>query len=289
MKFPILALWAGAALAAAPLHAQNPDWSQPQKPFRIYGNSWYVGTRGLSAILITSPQGHVLIDATTQDNAAQIEANIRRLGFRLKDIRVILNSHAHFDHAGAIARLASDSGAQVQASAAGAKALEAGGADPDDPQYGEAARFPPVPHVKVVGDGGTVRVGPIAVVAHYTPGHTPGSTSWTWRSCEKDRCLDLAYADSLTAYSRDGYRFSDDPQRVEDFRRSFATVAGLPCDLLITPHPGASGFLDKVAARDKGQRPDPLVDPGACRAYASPGAPARRMLDARLAKERGQP
>jgi metallo-beta-lactamase class B len=240
----------------------------------------------LSAILITSPQGHVLIDGTLESNAPQIEANIRALGFRMQDIHVILNSHAHFDHAGAIATLAKDSGAQVRASTLGARALMTGGDDPDDPQYGEAAHFPPVALVKAVGDGEAVRLGELAIIARYTPGHTPGSTSWTWRSCEKDRCLTMVYADSLTAFSRDGYRFSDDvthPHRVEDFRKSLATVASLPCDVLITPHPDASGFMEKVALRAQGRQPNPLIDTHACQAYAT-GAP-RIQLDAKLAKE----
>lgn len=286
MKSFTRVLCSGAiALASASLYAQDTSWTQPQRPFRIYGNSWYVGTQGLSAVLITSPQGDVLIDGTLEHNAAQIEANIRTLGFRLQDIRVILNSHAHSDHAGAIAKLAKDSGAQVEASMAGAKALRSGGNDPEDPLYDGTVHFAPIPHVKVVGNGEVVRVGPLAVVAHYTPGHTPGSTSWTWRSCEKGRCLNLAYADSLTPISRDGFRFSDDAahtHRVEDFRQSIATVAALPCDVLITPHPDASGFMEKVAKRPQGQRPDPLIDTHACKAYA---ARASSMLLARLAKE----
>lgn len=285
-RLPILALCLGAAVAVMPLYAQNPSWTQPQKPFRIYGNTWYVGTHGLSAILITSPQGHVLIDGTLERNAAQIEANIRSLGFRMQDVRVILNSHAHGDHAGGIAKLAKDSGALVRASVAGAKALEAGGNDPDDPQHGEGLGFPPVARVKVIADGETVRVGPLALVAHYTPGHTPGGTSWTWQSCEQGRCLDIAYPDSLTAISSDGFRFTDDaahPHRVEDFRQSFATVAALPCDVLVTPHPDASGFMEKVAVRNGGKQPDALIDKGACRAYA---AAARAVFDKRMATER---
>lgn len=208
-------LWIGAAVLAAGLaHANDPAWSQPQQPFRIYGNSWYVGTQGLSAVLITSPQGHVLIDGTLEGNAARIEANIRALGFRLRDVRLILNSHAHADHAGAIARLAHDSGATVAASMAGAKALRMGGDDPDDPQYGMAPRYPAVTPVEVVADGAAAQVGSIAVTAHYTPGHTPGSTSWTWRSCEEGRCLSLAYVDSLTALGREGFRYSDEPARL---------------------------------------------------------------------------
>ncbi len=278
------ALWFVAALTAAGFaQADDARWSAPQQPFRIYGNSWYVGTQGLSAILITSPQGHVLIDGTLPGNVTQIEANIRALGFRLRDVKLILNSHAHFDHAGAIAGLAHDSGATVAASAAGAKELRSGGNDPDDPQYGMATRYPAVASVQAVADGATVRVGPIAVTAHYTPGHTPGSTSWTWRSCENERCLALAYVDSLTALARDGFRYSDDPARVAAFRRSFATIAALPCDILITPHPEASGFMQKIAARDREHSPAALIDTGACRAYAAAAEP---RFEARLAKER---
>ncbi|MGB6145324.1 MAG: subclass B3 metallo-beta-lactamase [Rhodanobacter sp.] len=284
MNPSLRALWFVVTLTVAGFaQADEVRWSAPQKPFHIHGNSWYVGTQGLSAILITSPQGHVLIDGTLEGNVPQIEANIRALGFRLRDVKLILNSHAHFDHAGGIARLARDSGASVAASAAGAKELRSGGNDPDDPQYGMATRYPAVASVQVVADGAAVRVGPIAVTAHYTPGHTPGSTSWTWRSCEQGRCLALAYVDSLTALSRDGFRYSDDPARVAAFRRSFATVAALPCDILITPHPEASGFMQKIAARDREHDSAALIDAGACRAYA---AAAQPRFEARLAQER---
>ncbi|MFC5435037.1 subclass B3 metallo-beta-lactamase [Rhodanobacter umsongensis] len=265
--------------------AEEPAWSQPRQPFRIYGNTWYVGTQGLSAILITSPGGHVLIDGTLPRNAAQIEANIRALGFKLRDVRVILNSHAHADHAGAIARLARDSGAQVWASSNGARALKAGGNDPDDPQYGMAPRYPAVAHVAVIRDGGRVRAGTITVTAHYTPGHTPGSTSWTWQSCEGSRCLAMVYADSLTALGSRDYRFTDDsshPHRVEDFRHSIARVGALPCDVLLTPHPDASGFIDKADRRGRSAQADPLVDPQACRNYA---AGARERFDGLLRQE----
>ncbi|MEP6897862.1 MAG: subclass B3 metallo-beta-lactamase [Rhodanobacter sp.] len=274
-----------ATFAATAAPKQNPDWSRPRQPFRVYGNTWYVGTYGLGAILITSPHGHVLIDGTLESNAPQIEANIRKLGFRVGDIRAILNSHAHSDHAGAIAALSRDSGATVYASAAGARALEVGGADREDPQYGMVPLYPSVSRVRIVADGETVHVADIAIVAHYTPGHTPGSTSWTWNSCAGNRCHSIAYVDSVVPISRTGYRFSDDerhPRRTEDFRHSLAVIAALPCDLLVTPHPDASDFMDKVARRDQGAQPDPLIDPRACVAYAAEGTV---RLDARLARE----
>ena len=133
---------------------------------------------------MTSDSGHILIDAPLARNAELIEANVRALGFRVEDIRVILNSHAHFDHAGGIARLARDSGAEVRASVAGARALRTGGNDPDDPQHGLAGGYAPVDVAATLADGDVVRVGTLALTARLTPGHTPGSTTWTWRSCE---------------------------------------------------------------------------------------------------------
>lgn len=281
-------LGAFALVAAASAHAaDHPDWTQPEKPFRIYGNTYYVGTHGLSAILIGSSKGLVLIDGTLPQNAAQVEGNIKALGFKLEDVKLILNSHAHFDHAGAIAAISRDSGARVAASDAGAKEMMAGGHYPDDPQFGEAPEYPPIPHVDVVADNGVVHVGDVAITAHYTPGHTPGSTSWTWESCEGSRCLHMVYADSLGAFTADGsdYRYSDPahPERVANYRRSIAMVAALPCDILMSPHPSQSDFLERMAGHNAGTQPDPLIDTGACRRYAAEGT---RMLDAKLAKER---
>ncbi|HKV66162.1 MAG TPA: subclass B3 metallo-beta-lactamase, partial [Rhodanobacteraceae bacterium] len=122
----------------------------------------------------------------------------------------------------------------------------------------------------------------VAVTAHYTPGHTPGSTSWTWTSCEAARCLHIAYVDSLTALAAPGYRFSDHPQYVAAFRRSIATAGALPCDILLTPHPDASDFWQKIARRQSPRDVAPLVEAGACRAYASA---ASKTLDAQLARD----
>jgi metallo-beta-lactamase class B len=285
MPSPARCFLLAAALLSTTLtaSADEASWTQPQKPFHIYGDTWFVGSKGLSAILITSPKGHILIDGPMAKNAGMIEANIRALGFRLRDVRVIVNSHAHHDHAGAIAALAKDSGARVVAGIAGVRELEAGGNDPDDPLYGDIPLYPAVAHVQGMRDGGVVRVGPLAVTLHATPGHTPGNVSLTWRACEGTRCLSMAYVGSLTAVARPGFRFTDHPRLVADFPHSFATAAALPCDILLTPHTDASGFIGKVAARDRGTRPDPLVDAGACRRFA---AEAGRDFDAVLAKER---
>lgn len=274
---------ASAAHARPPVERQQ--WNAPQKPFRIHGNTWYVGPYGLSAILVDTGKGLALFDGGLPDSAPVIEANIRALGFHVRDIKWIFNSHAHRDHAGGIAALQRDSGAQVLASADGVRVLARGGADPQDPQYGLVPAYPPVRQARSVRDGEALRLGNVTITAHYTPGHTTGSTSWTWSECGGGQCLRMVYADSLTAIAAPGYHFSEHPRRVAGFRQAIATVAGLPCDVLLTPHPDASGFWGKVARRKSAGDSAPLVDADACRAYASSAAEA---LDARLAEERAQ-
>ena len=271
---------AGDASAAA--LSCTPSLNAPQTPFRIYGNTYYVGTHELSAILITSDQGHVLIDGDLAESAPQIERHIRALGFRLRDVKLILNSHVHFDHAGGLAALQHFSGARVAASRWSASVLRTGRAGPGDPQFDIQTPIAAVAKVEVVEDGQTVHVGPLALSAHLTPGHTPGGTSWTWTSCENGRCLHIVYADSLTAVSSDTYRFSDHRDLLAGFEKSFATLDALPCDILLTPHPGFSGILDKLEARQHG-RPDAFIAADSCRNYAQA---SRKGLEQRLAKER---
>jgi metallo-beta-lactamase class B len=262
-------------------------WNRPREPFRLFGNSYYVGVAGLSSVLITSDEGHVLIDGALPQSAPLIDANIRAVGFRTADIRLILSSHEHYDHAGGIAALQRASGATVAASPLAARALESGGALPEDPQFGfgvEANAFPRVDKVRVANDGETMRVGPLAVKAHFTPGHTPGATTWTWRSCEGAICRDLVYADSLTAVAAPGFQYSRDPALVATFRRSIATLEALPCDVLLSLHPEFVQIDEKLARRKTDPATNPLIDRQACRTYA---AMATRRLDDRLAEERG--
>ena len=197
MKLTASAVLAAIVFAsAASAQAQSPmaasvdcsfckQWNQPQKPFKVYGNTYYVGTKELSAMLITSPKGHILLDGALPQSAPLIAASIKALGFRLRDIKLILNSHAHFDHGGGIAALQQLTGAQVAASVHGARVLEEGEVGNDDPQYDtvKPMRSPKVAKVRGVADGETVQLGTLAVTAHLTPGHTPGSTTWTWKSC----------------------------------------------------------------------------------------------------------
>lgn len=255
-------------------------WSDAAPPTRIFANVYDVGSCGIVVLLITSDAGHILIDGATAQAAPHIAANIRALGLNLADVRIILNSHEHIDHAGGIAALKRLTGAKLYARAPAVRALETGLAGPGDPQAGLSARFSGAHVDRIVADGTVVRLGPLALSAHATPGHTAGSTSWTWRSCDGRTCHDIAYVDSLTAISAPAYRFTGHPAYLATFNTTLRRVAVLPCDLLITPHPGASGLYERLAGKA------PLVDRAACTGYA---AVARAGLDERLARERKNP
>ena len=285
----------------APIKCSSCDeWNRAIEPFRVYGSTYYVGTDGLSALLITSDQGHILLDGGLSQSAPLIDANIHKLGFKLEDVKLILNSHAHYDHAAGIAALQRASGATVVSSASGAEGFAAGNAVPDDPQAGFGKvdnAFPPVKNVRVVKDKDIVTVGPLAVQMHNTAGHTPGSTTWTWQSCEApaassspkpqapSRCLNMVYADSISAVAAPGFRFTGDaktPSRVDQFRKSITTVGELPCDVMITTHPMATDLAGKLKKRAAKPAVDPFIDPQACRVLA---ANAMKALDARVAEE----
>jgi len=265
-------------------------WSRGHEPFKVYGNTWYVGS-ALSSILITSKEGHILIDGGLTQTAAQIAANIQKLGFRLEDVKLILNSHMHYDHAGGIAALQRASGAQVAASPAGRRALEGGGPLADDPQFTfgpEHNNFPAVKNVREIADGEELRVGKLRITSHFTPGHTPGGTSWTWTSCEGDVCKAMVYADSLNSVSAPGFRFSGDathPSLLASFTHSIDVVASLKCDILLAPHPESIDLDAKLAARAAKPSVDPFIDPQACRAYAEG---ARQRLKKRVDEEHAQ-
>ncbi|MBW8366588.1 MAG: subclass B3 metallo-beta-lactamase [Arenimonas sp.] len=262
-----------------------PGWNKPRAPFLLHGRSWYVGTEGLSAVLVDTGDGLVLIDGALPQSAPLIAANVRSLGFALEDVRWILNSHPHYDHAGGIAALQRMSGARVASTARGAQALKLGNAPHDDPQVGygpQANAFPPVAEVTVLADGDTLALGTVTLTMHATPGHTPGGSTWTWRSCDAGDCRDLVYADSITAVSAPGFRFSDDAARTAEFRATLARMGALDCDLVVSAHPGPPRLFEKAAARDAGADEPAFFDSQSCRDYAAFGS---QWLDQRLAEE----
>ncbi|MFD2578584.1 subclass B3 metallo-beta-lactamase [Novosphingobium colocasiae] len=270
------------ALAAS--CAGRDGWADPAPPAHIYGNTWYVGTCGITVLLVTSANGHVLVDGGPEEAAPLVLANIRKLGFDPRDVRWIVASHEHHDHVGSLAALKVATGAKVAALGSTAAALEAGEPTLDDPQRGLIARAPSVAVDKVLADGDSVTLTgtglPLVLTAHATPAHSPGSTSWTWQSCDPAlTCRMIAYADSISTPAADGYRFSAHPDRVARFALGADAIAALPCDILLTPHPAASAMFERFAAGGA------LVDAAACARYAEAG---RTRFAARLAEEAGK-
>jgi metallo-beta-lactamase class B len=267
MKFPIaLALFlALPAFAAEPVLPQQKAyetedvWRQPVPPFALAEHSWYIGTAGLSVVLVKTAQGAVLIDGGLPQAAPMVLQRMRELGVAPGDLKLILNSHAHIDHAGPLAQLKRETGAKLVLSAESAVLLARG--DSDDIHFGEGLTFPPANADRIVMDGEVVELGGMRFTAHFTPGHTPGSTSWTWDDQRAGKPLRIAYVDSLSA---PGYQLIGNaryPRIVEDYRRTFATVRALPCDLLLTPHPGGSGWTPEATTA-------PHPEPMSCGQYA---------------------
>ncbi len=293
-KFALMAamLLAGCA-PIAPMPSQNDSrsqavalakscegrdgWSDAAPPAHIYGNVYMVGTCGITALLITTPDGHFLIDGATNEAADSIAANIRTLGFDPKDVRYLLATHEHLDHAGGLARLKQITGAKFATREAARLGMETGLPLADDPQHGIHPPFPGIEADQIIADGETLQIGKQQITVIATPGHTPGGTSYTWKSCEGSLCRPIVYADSLNAVSSDTYRFTDHPAYVAILRSSMARIEAIKdCDIMISPHPFQSEFFERLAGVK------PLVDAGRCKQYV--GA-SRERLDARLAKE----
>nr|WP_325234157.1 subclass B3 metallo-beta-lactamase [Sphingobium sp.] len=245
-------------------------WLAPQPPVRLHGKTYLVGFGGLNVALIRTSAGLILIDGAVPQAVGDIEAKIRQLGFSIRQVKLILSTEPHFDHAGGIAALARDSGATVIASAPAATVLRQGGGDPDDPQAAWLERFPGVAKLRAVRDGEVIRLGDVAVTAHATPGHTLGSMSWSWNSCEGKDCRTIVFAASLNPIAADGWRFADPAHRrfVDAFRTSFGRVKAMPCDMLIASHP-RDGDADRLAKLAKARTPHAFADPAACRDYAA--------------------
>jgi metallo-beta-lactamase class B len=280
---PIAASVAVAPSAQAQTEQQNwarvcedwDEWDKPAPPFNIFGNTWHVGTCGISVILVTDDEGHILLDGGTQAGAEVVVQNMATLGLDIRDVGLIGFSHEHFDHVGGIAQLQDLSGASLVSSAAAAPVMESGISSEDDPQADIHEPFAPARVDFVQGDGEGMGIGDSFLVSISTPGHTPGAMSWYWQSCEGDVCKTIVYADSLSPISSDGYRFSEHPEYVQAYRDGLERLAALDCDILLTPHPSASGMRDKLLAGD-------LTSGTNCADYA---ASISTRLDARLAEE----
>ncbi len=242
---------------------------QPAEPFHIAGNFYYVGANDISAFLITGPEGHVVLDGGYPSTALMIMASIAKLGFDIKDVKVLLNSEPHADHAGGLAALQQASGAELWASDASADVIASGGDDPDLILPVRALIWIGIlsyPAARVdhrFKDGDTIRVGPIALTAHITGGHTRGCTSWSFTVRDGDRVLNVVSVGGPGVLAISRY-----PEQGADRARSLRVLRSLPADIWVTNHARAWGRYRKFVARATAKNPvDPFIDPEGYRAY----------------------
>ena len=263
--YPVIAalLLAGPAQAADSFAKQRAEWNKPMRPFHVIDNIYYVGTAGVSSFLIFTLQGFILTDGGLPESAKQIEANIKTLGFDIKDVKILLNSHAHFDHAGGLAKLKRDSGAKLIASAADKPILERGrisfGPSATDP-------FPPVKVDRAVKDGDTVDLGGVTLTAHVTPGHTPGCTNWTMPIVSGGQEHTVIFFCSITVAGNPLVNNKAYPAIADDYKASFARLKRIDADIFLAPHGEQFGLAKKAATLADNEKkkvvnaPNPFID-----------------------------
>lgn len=254
-------------------------WNTPTEPFKMIGNVYYVGTDGLASYLITSPQGHILVDTVMPESTSQIKANIEKLGFKVTDIKYLANTHAHIDHTGGLAEMKQDSGGQLIAGEADKPLLEGGyypGAEND-----AALKFPPVKVDRTVREGDTVTLGDVTLTARETPGHSPGCTSWEFAVKDGDATRTaLIFCSGTVALNR----LVGNPTYsgiVADYRKTFARAKDMKVDVLLAPHPEMYKMQEKRAKLAE-NGPNPFVNPGEFNTYA---ATLEKAFEDALAKQ----
>jgi metallo-beta-lactamase class B len=246
--------------------ATSREWNKPVPPFRIAGNLYYVGAIEITSYLITTPQGHFLLDGGFVETAPQIERNIVQLGFKLSDVKYLLNSHAHYDHAGGLAELKKLTGAKFVASEGDAGLLRRGGHG--DFRFGDTLPFPPIEPDKIILDGESLQLGDQVMTAHLTPGHTRGNTTWTTKVREGARTFDVVFVGSQSSLD---YKFAGQesyPGIAADFVKSFALLKTLPCDIFLASHGSFFRFVDKHERFMRGDT-NAFVDPDGYNRYLS--------------------
>ena len=239
----------------------SPDWTEPFPPFHIAGNLYYVGSKGLANYLITTPKGNILINSDLEGNVPLIEASIEKLGFKFKDTKILLISHAHWDHDAGSAKIKELTGASYMVMDGDVPVVESGGKA--DFQYGDRAEFlyPPTKVDRVLHDGDEVRLGDTVLVAHLTPGHTKGCTTWTMKVTEAGKTYNAVIVGSPNV--NPGYKLVHNqnyPQISEDYERMWRVLKSLPCDIFLGAHGGYFGMEEKYA-RLKDGAGNPFVDP----------------------------
>jgi len=262
LSLPVLTLF--PLFFALPAVPSSRNWNQPVKPFRIADNLYYVGASDLTSFLITTLKGDILLDGGLRETAPQIERNVAALGFRMTNVKILLNSHAHMDHAGGLAELKRISGAQLVASRGDAPSLETG--DRDDFAWGNRLTFPPVKVDRIANDGGQVTLGNVTMTAHVTPGHTKGCTTWTTTVTDHGQMYNVVFVCSTSA---PGYKLAGNrkyPQIAQDYEHTFKILRGLPCDIFLASH---GSFFDLTGKRKRlgSTMANPFVDPDGYRAF----------------------
>lgn len=238
------------------------SWRAPVPPEHLVANIYYVGAIGVSSYLITTAEGHILLDTGFDDTVPIIQRGVEQLGFRLADVKIILSSHAHIDHVGGHARMKQLTGAQIYESAADARTLESGGADDFIQWPKETILYTPVKADRIVADGEKVTLGGVTLTAHLTPGHTRGATTWTMEVIDGGVTRHVVFFSSASI--NPGTRLLNNPlypNMVRDFESTFAKLRALPCDIFFAPHGGQFAMADKFARLQHGEKENPFIDP----------------------------
>lgn len=275
-----------AVLATGALAQVLPDWTEPFPPFRIAGNLYYVGSKGLASYLVTTPQGNILINSNLESSVPMIQASIEKLGFKFKDTRILLVSHAHSDHVAGSAKIKEMTGAAYMVMDADVSVIESGGKT--DFQYGNlaAARYPPAKVDRVLHDGDEVKLGGTALVAHLTPGHTKGCTTWTMQVKENGKTYNVVIIGSPNV--NPGYKLINNaayPEIAKGYERMWGVLKSLPCDIFLGAHGGYFGMEAKYPLLKEGKT-NPFVDP---QGYAKYVAQKEQDFQTELAKQKASP
>jgi metallo-beta-lactamase class B len=265
LRRSITIVWLGLILALAgssTAFAQDPaDWTEPFPPFRIAGNLYYVGSKGLANYLVTTPHGNILINSDMESSVPLIQASIEKLGFKFKDTRILLISHAHWDHDAGSAKIKELTGARYMVMDADVSVVESGGKT--DFQYGNDAHFlyPPARVDRVLHDGNEVRLGGAVLVAHLTPGHTKGCTTWSMKVTEGGKTYNVVIVGSPNV--NPGYKLVHNdsyPQIAADYERMWTVLKSLPCDIFLGAHGAYFGLEEKYPLMKDGAA-NPFIDP----------------------------
>lgn len=279
--FVFLLVFAGGALAQ-----EAPDWTNPFPPYRIIGNVYYVGSQGLAAYLITTPQGNILINSNLEKSVPMIRDSVEKLGFRFSDTKILLISHAHWDHCAGSAAVKELTGAKYMVMEADVPAIEDGGKlnFGRDAKYGDSgtSQYQPAKVDRVLHDGDAVKLGDTVLTAHLTPGHTKGTTTWTMKVADGGKTYNVVIVGSPNV--NPGYKLVNNalyPQIASDYERMFRVLKSLPCDVFLGAHGDYYGMEAKYARMKVGE-PNPFIDPDGYKSYI---AEREESFRAELAKQ----